>query len=364
MTGRAWLGPSRPASWRRRSPGTGRRRGLILALAALLVMLTTGTAAAAWMTGTGTATPTYTAGDLSTSNAKPTAMRCTGWTDDTHPNLAWTAAANTGVRGYEVFAKVGGAAFSSLGTVAGGSTSSATVTSAEAWRYVYSLQGAAGTNWRSANSDETATAACPRVLRTIAGPAPGSGATLAGRPTGVTVVTAGASPQYTYVYWAEDTSDAIYQYIPATGVTSTVVAAGLVNPSGLAAASDGSYLLIADTGNHRIAKFTFSGSTLTTVAGTSGAAGSTGDGAAATSAKLSSPKGVALDGSGGGYVIADTGNNKIRKVDTAGTPLITTIAGTGTAGSPGGANGDGAAATSAKLNAPGGSPATATPAST
>ena len=86
---------------------------------------------------------------------------------------------------------------------------------------------------------------------------------------------------------------------------------------------------------------------ITTTAG-NGTAGYSGDGGAATSAKLYGPTGVAVDGSGNVY-IADSENNRIRMV-TASTGVISTVAGTGTAGY----SGDGGAATSAKLNAPSG----------
>jgi len=84
---------------------------------------------------------------------------------------------------------------------------------------------------------------------------------------------------------------------------------------------------------------------ITTVAGT-GVAGYGGDGAVATAAQLNRPAGVAVDGAGNLY-IADTDNNRVRKVD-AGTGLITTVAGNGvrTYG------GDGGAATAASLTTP------------
>ena len=69
--------------------------------------------------------------------------------------------------------------------------------------------------------------------------------------------------------------------------------------------------------------------TITTVAG---GGSSLGDGGAATTAQLNNPRGLAVDGAGNLY-IADTWNNRIRKVDTAG--VITTVAGTGTKASAG-----------------------------
>jgi uncharacterized protein (TIGR03437 family) len=100
---------------------------------------------------------------------------------------------------------------------------------------------------------------------------------------------------------------------------------------------------ITDVGNNRVRKVSARG-TITTVAGT-GTSGFSGDGGIATSAQLYSPNGVAVDGSGNLF-IADTNNNRIRKVSPIG--IITTIAGTGARGF----SGDGGAAVNAKLGNP------------
>ena len=82
----------------------------------------------------------------------------------------------------------------------------------------------------------------------------------------------------------------------------------------------------------------------TTVAGTGTCCGFGGDNGAATNALLTGPGGVAVDAAGILY-IADTGNSRVRKVSNG---VITTVAGTGTAGF----SGDNGPATSAQLNAP------------
>jgi hypothetical protein len=121
--------------------------------------------------------------------------------------------------------------------------------------------------------------------------------------------------------------------------------AQLNQPGGVAAlpaASRGGFL-IADTGNNRIRRVS-PGGIVTTVAG-DGTAGFSGDGGPATSAALDAPaRVVALNG--GGFLIADTGNNRIRRVDVNGT--IRTVAGTGAAGY----GGDGGPAGRALLNGP------------
>ncbi|MCI5190579.1 MAG: hypothetical protein D3905_12505, partial [Candidatus Electrothrix sp. AS4_5] len=106
------------------------------------------------------------------------------------------------------------------------------------------------------------------------------------------------------------------------------VEASLHLPEGMAMDQEGN-IFIADTGNDRIRKVDGNG-IITTVAGNStnvyDSAGYSGDNGPATEAKLNEPKGVAVDQIGNIF-IADTGNRRIRKVDTAG--IITTVAGNG-----------------------------------
>jgi hypothetical protein len=127
-----------------------------------------------------------------------------------------------------------------------------------------------------------------------------------------------------------------------TGDGGPATAARLTSPTGLAinAADE---LLIADYGNHRIRKVSTSG-TISTVAG-NGTSGFSGDGGAATLARLDLPADIAIDASGNVFV-AEDGNHRVRKVTTGGT--ISTVAGTGAASS----TGDGGNATSATLNRP------------
>jgi len=171
-------------------------------------------------------------------------------------------------------------------------------------------------------------------------------------PGGVTVAPNGD------IYIADVNNHSIRKVAAATGVITTfagngssgfsgdggpATAAGLKNPQDIYAT--GTDLYIADAGHNRIRKVSFATGIITTVAG-SGPAGSTGDGGAATSARIDTPEGVAVT-SGGDIYIADKGNNKIRKVNAL-TGIITTYAGTGTAGY----SGDGGLALLARLTGP------------
>jgi sugar lactone lactonase YvrE len=128
------------------------------------------------------------------------------------------------------------------------------------------------------------------------------------------------------------------------GDGGAATSAGLAQPRGVAVDSSGN-LFIADTNNNRIRRVAASTGIISTLAG-SGSFGFSGDGGAATSASLESPTGVAVDGSGNLF-IADEGNSRIRRVASA-TGIITTVAGDGTAGF----SGDGGPATNAALNNP------------
>lgn len=100
-------------------------------------------------------------------------------------------------------------------------------------------------------------------------------------------------------------------------------------------------LYIADTSNHRIRKV--SKGVITTVAG-NGTSGFSGDNGLATSAALHSPCAVAVDAVGNLY-IADTGNNRVRKVSKG---VITTLAGNGKSGF----SGDNGPGVNAQLSGP------------
>src|SRR5215468_2640664 len=128
-----------------------------------------------------------------------------------------------------------------------------------------------------------------------------------------------------------------------SGDGGPATAAEIFDPNGVAVLPDGGFL-IAD-GDY-VVRRVFPDGTITTVAGNA-TPGFSGDGGPATAARLNVVYSVAVTADGG-FLIADSGNRRVRRVSPTG--IITTVAGTGVQGSAG----DGGAATAAQLNDPDG----------
>jgi len=127
-----------------------------------------------------------------------------------------------------------------------------------------------------------------------------------------------------------------------SGDGSAATLANLSSPRGIAFDSAGD-LFIADTSNNVIREVNATTGTIQTVVGT-GAAGYNGDTISATSAQLNSPWTVSV-GIDNSLYIADLSNSRVRKVSGG---VISTVAGTGSRSF----GGDGGAATAANLNDP------------
>jgi RHS repeat-associated protein len=154
-----------------------------------------------------------------------------------------------------------------------------------------------------------------------------------GRPSAVAAAPDGS-------FYIADRYNSLIRRVTPDGVIRTVVGGGdgfagdggdaltarISGPSDLAIGPDGS-LYIADTNNQRIRRVTPNGR-IDTVAGSGatgyGSGGFSGDGGAATSATLSNPSSVAV-GSGGTLYIGDSWNARVRRVDESGT--IATVGG-------------------------------------
>jgi len=124
-----------------------------------------------------------------------------------------------------------------------------------------------------------------------------------------------------------------------SGDDGPAAAAQVNSPAGVVVDPAGR-VFFSDTGNQRVREIGTNGR-IATIAG-NGQTGGAGDGGPATSAQLNTPMGLALQRDGS-LLIADAGNNRIRRVAPNGT--ITTVAG-------GGPGGDGGLATAAQLDTP------------
>jgi sugar lactone lactonase YvrE len=127
-----------------------------------------------------------------------------------------------------------------------------------------------------------------------------------------------------------------------SGDGGQATSAAISGPEGIAVDGAG-VLYFADSSNYRVRRVT-PGGVISTVAG-NGTSGFSGDGGPATSAQIGSPVGLALDAAGALY-FTDPRNNRVRKVTPNG--VISTVAGNGILGF----SGDGGPATSAQLNMP------------
>ncbi len=171
-------------------------------------------------------------------------------------------------------------------------------------------------------------------------------------PVGVAVDSGGN------LYITEFFGQRVRRVSSATGVISTyagngtqafggdggaATAASLDSPWGVSVDPVGN-LYIADSGNNRIRKVTAATGVISTIAGSS--SGFSGDGGLATAATLAEPTDVSVGGDGNFYIV-DFGNNRIRKI-IASSGIISTVAGDGSAAF----GGDGAQATSAQINQP------------
>ena len=177
------------------------------------------------------------------------------------------------------------------------------------------------------------------IIRTVAGngfplfSGDGGLATSAGFALGGTAVHQGVALDQAGNIYFTDADDNRIRKVDTNGIITTFAGAGnlgtsgfsgdggravdakLSVPFGVAVDSHGN-VYIADTGNGRIRKVDTSG-IITTVVGR-GNGFDLGDGGSAIQAQLANPSDVAVDSKGNIYV-ADFGNNALRKVDTSGT---------------------------------------------
>jgi sugar lactone lactonase YvrE len=154
----------------------------------------------------------------------------------------------------------------------------------------------------------------------------------------------GIASDGTSLYVADSGNKSIRKIEIATGAVTTLAGGSYGNADGVSAvarfdsprgiATDGSNLYVADTGNHSILKIDMATGAVTTLAGSSSRGDADGVGAAAS---FFWPEGITTDGTN--LYVADFGNSRIRKIEIA-TGAVSTLAG----GSFGNADGVGTVA--------------------
>ena len=299
------------------------------------------------------------------SRTMPTAptISCTWGTSTSQVSFNWSALSNTysWLDGLQLQRNADGGSYANQGSALAYNASSTTDSPASPSSHIYGyqLQTTSGTNWRTTSNAKNFST-CTNFIYTVASNAT---TTMVQGPEEVVtdsygnviltdtlnhcirVVAAAAGTYYQQLmypgkaYTVAGTCNTI-----GSSDTGAALSATMNNPNGLAIDSSNN-LYIADTNNNKVVELAAGTSTLTAIAGT-GTAGSTGDGAAATSALLDHPKGITVDSAGNVY-IADTNTCKIRVVLANGGKIYS-VAGNGTCGD----TGVGAPATSFELNKP------------
>ncbi|EOD23182.1 hypothetical protein EMIHUDRAFT_349742, partial [Emiliania huxleyi CCMP1516] len=156
-------------------------------------------------------------------------------------------------------------------------------------------------------------------------------------PAGIAV-----SPDGSALFVADVDNHKIRRVEVATGAVTTIAGSGDAGdtdgvgeaaqfsyPYGVAISPDSSGLFVGDCSNHKIRRVEVATGAVTTFAGRGDEGDADGVGDAA---QFASPYGVAISPDGGALFVADSGNDKIRRVEVA-TGEVTTVAGSGTAGS-------------------------------
>ena len=303
-----------------------------------------GLGGAHWTGATFTDTKTVTGNTLGTATLQaPTALVVTA--NAATLVLTWGVTPSTYADGYFVYrAAASGGPYTNVATVAGRATATWIDAAPLGGTNWYKLT-AYRYNWLSAETTESqGTVAVPSVLTgTLTDTSLAASWTAATGATSYILTRAAAMPGGARfnapsavaaaadgtVYVADSNNNRICK-VTAAGVVTTLAggtlgsadgtgaAAQFSGPYGVAVAADGT-VYVADTGNSRIRKVTVAG-VVTTLAGSTGGMAE-GTGAAA---QFSSPYGVAVVTDGTVYV-ADSNNNRIRKVTAAG--VVTTLAG-------------------------------------
>ncbi|EOD14313.1 hypothetical protein EMIHUDRAFT_71960, partial [Emiliania huxleyi CCMP1516] len=165
---------------------------------------------------------------------------------------------------------------------------------------------------------------------------------------GVNLRGIGISPDGSALFVVDIFNHKIMQVEAAAGTVTTIAGSGefgdtdgvggtaqFANPCGVVISPDGSVLFVADMHNHKIRRVEVATGAVTTLAGSGTAGSADGVGGAA---QFYRPTGVAISPDGSALFVADFSNHQIRRVEVA-TGAVTTLAGSDTRGSADGMGG-------------------------
>ncbi len=124
-----------------------------------------------------------------------------------------------------------------------------------------------------------------------------------------------------FLYVVDSDNNCIRRVVIATGSVTTVGSAVFNKPQGAAIDPTGQFLYVADTSNHKVRKLVLSTETASDLA--TSFPDSTG-----TSARFNNPRDIAVDPTGSFLYVADGGNHRVRKVVIL-SGVVTTLAGSG-----------------------------------